>query len=147
MIHTANYIDLPFKPNGRSREGLDCWGLIWLVYKEHFKIELPSFSEFYNEKDVLKRAGMPNIARLIEYNKDNGWTLVSESVDERKEQEGDAIWIRIGRYQSHVGVVIKPGWMLHILEFSKVTTESYRDYFWKNRVKAFYRNNALCKTR
>lgn len=43
MIHWAsNYIGIPYQIGGRDREGLDCWGLIRLIYKEVNGIILPN---------------------------------------------------------------------------------------------------------
>ena len=41
------YIGLPYKENGRSTEGVDCWGLARLFYKHELGIELPSYTELY----------------------------------------------------------------------------------------------------
>lgn len=37
------YRGVPFVENGYTREGLNCWGLCWLVYKEQLGLELPKY--------------------------------------------------------------------------------------------------------
>ena len=56
MINFSKYINLPYKNLGRSFDGVDCYGLIWLIYKGELGIELPDFTElcysqrWYKEK-------------------------------------------------------------------------------------------------
>lgn len=39
----AEYIGKPWLPGGRDLSGLDCWGLVYHIYRERFGIELPAF--------------------------------------------------------------------------------------------------------
>lgn len=45
MRWTHKYVGLPFKDKGRDFTGVDCWGLVRLIYKEELKIELPTYGE------------------------------------------------------------------------------------------------------
>ena len=44
---SAAYVGLPWAEKGRDRAGLDCWGLVRLVYANALLIELPSYTEAY----------------------------------------------------------------------------------------------------
>ena len=37
------YIGIPYKLGGRDREGLDCYGLVAMVFREHFDIQVPDW--------------------------------------------------------------------------------------------------------
>lgn len=51
------YVGMPFVDLGRDTSGVDCWGLIWLIYKDLLKINLPKYSE-YSAKDLIRVAGL-----------------------------------------------------------------------------------------
>lgn len=39
----AKYVGLPYAAGARGPDRFDCWGLVWLVYREQFGIHLPEF--------------------------------------------------------------------------------------------------------
>ena len=53
-LWTKKYAGIDFKDRGRSRgEGVDCWGLVRLIYLEEFGVELPDLSSCYESiKDL-----------------------------------------------------------------------------------------------
>ena len=53
-----DYIKVPFKDHGRTKEGSDCWGLARIIYQERLGIILPTYDEVYS--DTLDRKGIAN---------------------------------------------------------------------------------------
>ena len=53
-VWVRDYIGIPFRYRGRHLdEGLDCWGLIRVVYRDRFGLELPSYLDrAYNRESV-----------------------------------------------------------------------------------------------
>lgn len=54
MTHWATrFIGLPYLPGGRERDGVDCWGLLRLVYWEERHILLPSLPGLVEDHEQL----------------------------------------------------------------------------------------------
>lgn len=125
------YVGLPFKEFGRDRNGVDCWGLFRLIYKDQFGIDLPVYDQEY--KNTEDHVG---ICKHIEGVTKDCWAKIEPG----KEGFGDAIILRLYNVPMHVGFVTKQGWMLHILEGIDASHERYTGMDWKDRVLAFYRH-------
>jgi cell wall-associated NlpC family hydrolase len=51
----SRYIGIPHRVRGRDESALDCWGLIHLFYKNELGIELPDYSDLYDEPRDVKQ--------------------------------------------------------------------------------------------
>jgi cell wall-associated NlpC family hydrolase len=129
MAWTNKYIDIPFKPDGRDRSGLDCWGLVCLIYKEQLNIELPSWSGVFKDQSI---GCLKQVARSMAIERDR-WVKVD------KPEPFDVILLRTGAYIWHVGVVLTPTTMLHVMSGINSVIESFTGLQWKNRVQEFRR--------
>lgn len=120
----AQYVGLPFLERGRTREGLDCWGLVRLVLSDQYGIEVPSYLDRYEvstQSDIL--------GPLIEEER-QGW----DDVPLGAAREGDVLILRVRGRGSHVGVVLGGGKMLHVEEGIGVVVEGYEGPMWGRRV-------------
>lgn len=122
------YVGLPYLRYGRDRDGCDCWGLVWLVQKEVFGREFPSFVWEYPDPDDKKC-----LARALCSHMDEWHPLPPGTED-----SGDVVLLLIGGIPCHVGVVTTPGFMLHVSRTINATVESYRTMRWANRVEGVY---------
>lgn len=121
------YVGLPYVRGGRDRSGIDCWGLVRLVHAEQYGNELPSFADAYDlatERDRL--------AELIAQQKE-AWHPVAEP------RAGDVIVLRIEGAESHLGLVVEPGRMLHALSGAGSVIEPYASAKWAHRISGFFR--------
>lgn len=122
-----NYVGIPYQDKGRDRSGVDCWGLVRLVYAEQYGIKLPSFVDSYEN----------NVAELIEEavnaNKES-WHLASEP------KTGDIVLFNILGHASHLGVYVGTGYFLHASEGARqAVIEKLSHPSWSRRLQGFYR--------
>lgn len=126
------FVGIPWRDLGRTRDGCDCWGLVLLVFRD-LGIELPALHEAYSTAaDHRQVAGLVDGVR-------GDWSPINAG----SERPFDAILFTQGRIPSHVGIVVKPGKMLHLAERQSSLIETYRDGKWHHRIEGFYRHKAL----
>jgi cell wall-associated NlpC family hydrolase len=128
IFAVMRYIGMPYRHMGRSENGLDCWGLILLVYSEMIHVKLWDMDEGYPEdwshkgKDLF----MENYRRQ--------W----EKVD--GPQIYDVVLINNGHgIANHAGVMINERSFIHCLSKAGVVLSRITDKQWKPRIAGFFR--------
>lgn len=121
------YIGIPYKENGRDFNGVDCWGLARLVYKEELGIDLPSFAEEYDVGDTREY-----LQELIAQHKE-GW----EPVD--RPSKGTMVLFRILGNESHVGVAVNETHFVHARDGYDSSLEAFSSGAWKARIVGYYK--------
>lgn len=129
MITFDSFVGLPYLDRGRTRAGVDCYGLLRLVYAEQLGIELPSYAD-----DYVTAADDLAIAALIADELDP-WDEIGKGC----EQEGDAVLMRSGLHLRHVGVVAGRARALHIESGDLSRIELYDFGPLAHRIAGFYR--------
>ena len=118
-VYWSSYVPIPFEENGRGRDGCDCWGLVQLVYRENYGIELPDYRDDY---------GLEADERTL-----SRWYEVEEH------RPGDVVLSTIDGTRLHVGVVVRPGIMLNTRRGVGTVIECYETKLWKPKVIGVYR--------
>jgi len=97
------YIGIPFISNGRTLSGCDCYGLVRLVLRNEYGIELPELSDNY--ADALN---VEETARLF---KENMPALAGQKIPAPHEK-AVAVITEHG-VAAHIGIVAGGGYILH----------------------------------
>jgi len=134
MLDVRSYIGIPFKDFGRDHNGVDCWGLLRLIYKEQLGIELPSYVSEYNSTEDAQQLGSLILCHLPEQ-----WREVPLG----QEVPGDGVLLRLQGMPMHVGVVVRPGWMIHVHKGIDTCLERYDQAKWRLRITGIYRHEGM----
>lgn len=132
MTHwSERYIGIPHVEFGRTFKGADCWGVPCLAYRHELGIELPDYVQGYVSED--ERA---ELAAII-----GGATASSIWYPvEALAMPFDIVVFRRGRIDTHVGLVIHDGLMLHSAREDCSKIESYRAGAFSHRLTGVYRH-------
>ena len=120
------YIGLPYKDNGRTESGVDCWGLARLFYANELNIQLPSYDNLYTTTYD------PAVTEAINLHK-GSWELTKTG------KPGDLCLFNIYGEPAHVGVYVGSRKFLHAREGKDSVIESLDAGQWTKRFQGFYR--------
>nr|WP_241427669.1 NlpC/P60 family protein [Fertoeibacter niger] len=115
---------------GRSRAGCDCWGLACVIHAELTGIRLPDYLGYGSVDEHAEIAALIGGAQASPL-----WRPVS--LDEA--QALDVVVFRRGRHATHIGVVIRPGLMIHMADEDCAKLSVYLTGPWKQRLAGHFR--------
>lgn len=125
------YIGILYVKNGRDAAkdgGLDCWGLLRLVFSEQYSITLPRL-------DALQV--IDDRKTMVHQVEDFGLYGLVEPVADC--QEGDIGVFNIIGDPVHVGIILSNTHMLHTQLSSGCVVEKYASHKWSRRLQGIYR--------
>ena len=125
------YIGIPFKDGGRDFDGLDCWGLVRLVWKEERGIEMPDMGDEYSS--AFERG---DVGPLFEKYTAQDW---NRDVTKLKRKPLDVLAFTFGGLELHAGLWIAPGEMLHVMRGMATAIERYDQAKWAKRLHRILR--------
>ena len=130
----SKYIGIPFKDHGCGFDGCDCYGLVSLLYKTEFGLSLPQVGDLY--KNAYDRK---DVNSALDYQLAN-WNWCRVLKKDEPLQPFDMLVFRIAGTDHHVGMWIKPGYMLHIIEGCNAGIEAYDGIRWKRQLHRVVRH-------
>lgn len=96
---------VPYRIGGLSKEGIDCSGLVYLVYRNRFGVELPRTTR--------------------------GQLRSGKKISPKHLRAGDLVFFKTGWFDRHVGIYVEKHRFLHVSTKKGVTLSSLEDPFWK----------------
>jgi cell wall-associated NlpC family hydrolase len=122
-------VGVPYVEHGRDYEGSDCWGLVYLFYRDILQAPIPSYSAEMHERGMTCRAFAPLIASEVEAH----WQEVAEP------SHGAVALMRNGRHPTHVGVMLDKRRLLHTEGPGPSCIERIDGMRLRSRLAGFYR--------
>jgi len=135
MSWWGKYIGAPYRDFGRDMSGLDCWGLVRLVFAQEMKIDLPEFAEIA-PKDLRRVA-----TAMIDGRDVGPWRAVD--ADPRPFDVLVANSRIGGRLPGHVGVMVDAGHVLHVWRATNACVMPLAHDFLRGRVLGVQRHIAV----
>jgi len=136
MDWAAKYVGLPFAEHGRDESGVDCYGLVRLVWRNECGLELPSYVTEYDS--TMDRESIAQALASFGHERDE-WIRIPLG----QEQPFDGVLLRMLGFPMHVGVVVTPGVMLHCEQGLDAALDRYNTMRWRNRLVGCWRHHSL----
>ena len=130
-MELRKYIGIPFRDCGRDFDGLDCWGLVRLVWKEERGVLMPDMGDAYSS--AFARGEVGETAKMLEAGEWN------RDVTDEERQPLDVLVFSFGTLDLHVGLWVAPGEMLHVMRGMETAVERYDVSKWARRLSRILR--------
>ena len=123
----THYIGLKYSSKGRTVAGVDCWGLVYLFYKNELGLSVPAYDGDYTDSNDRK-----SVSITIKENIKN-WRKVEEP------EYGDMLLFNILGLPLHTAVYIGNGDFLHAFQNTNSCIERLKSITWNRRLVGIYR--------
>ena len=126
-MNLAKYIGLPYAPQGRSRQHVDCYGLVYVVYRDEIGVVLPTYTDDYDDPDNSEE-----VSQAIERHA-GSWKKVLVP------QVLDVLVFNMRGLPAHCGLYIGNGDFLHSMKGTATCIERLNSITWAKRLAGCYR--------
>lgn len=122
---------VPYVEGGRTKKGVDCWGLCVLLYDEVLSISIPSYGNVYYQDMSNYEDTVDSIAEI------KAAQDMFEVVD--VPTEGDLVLCTYRGQPLHIGFIVDENTMIHASPKNGVVIENFRGLKWQNKIIGYYR--------
>jgi len=131
MIDFSKYINLKFKYKGRGFDGVDCYGLVWLILNTEKQLELPEY-------EYSKRWYTEGKNYIVEIKKDiNNWAV--SNIEQIRPFDVILFYNSSNRIiVNHMGLYVGENKFIHVNEDHNSILERLDD-MWLRRIYAIMR--------
>jgi hypothetical protein len=126
----ARALLIPYVPQGRSYEGSDCWGIVYLTYRDVAGVLLPRYDG--RGYDPEERDELASFYRT-QLHSDSDWVRVADR------QPLDLAIFNVAGRPVHAGVVVDARRFLHSEERVGTVIERFDTLLWAQRLEGVYR--------
>lgn len=132
-----SYVGLPYRQEGRTREGCDCYGLVRLVQWLERGVDMPELADLAYRKGVSKEERLALGEKIKAFDAAAiGWFEVPKG---SKIEPFDVLWLKHAG-PIHFAVAVNGRTMLHVEEGADAAIEDFDTAKWKNRILGVYRH-------
>lgn len=122
------YVGLLYKSLGRDKNGIDCYGLVRLFYRDELGIKLPSLNGKYDDSENGDQTGAVVTSEIK-----SRWKKIDSP------RYGDVVVFRMRHMATHIGVVLDDSTFLHALKGRNSCIERLTHILWRSRIYGYYR--------
>lgn len=133
MSWSNKYVGIPQADHGRSRAGVDCWGLLCVAFWEEHHITLPDYLGYSSPDELEEVSALVDGAKVSPL-----WVPV-----EGQAMAFDIALFKRGTFSNHVGLVVKHGLMVHVVGEDQSKLERYDTGLWARRFEGHWRHREL----
>ncbi|MFK5952333.1 MAG: NlpC/P60 family protein [Desulfobacterium sp.] len=108
MTQYKKWANTPYRSGGMSRKGIDCSGLVHMIFLQKFGIELP--------RTVARQA------------------KVGKKINKKKLQPGNLVFFKTGARSRHVGIYVGNQKFLHASAKKGVIISTLKNPYWAPKI-------------
>lgn len=127
-------IGVPFVVGGREWSGWDCWGLVYVAYRDVFGIEISRLDHEYDETASYEELQRVVTRERVEWN------------DVSRPDIGDISLFRVSKFETHVALVVGWGQMIHTIKSVGTICDRTNSIAWAKRHVGYLRHERRYST-